>query len=183
MKTETGIKAVVEVQRCEKLKRRATVRGLTLAEASMIRAINEQFADYSEAMKEVDRRRLLEPYRVTREEEICAMRDKYWPASVFHIYNIVSEDSVLDFCRKKEGVRGKLIEYIKELMGGEKKIYPRRKAEVLRAVLAGMIAGTDVQASCEGESSNLNGESCVGKKRKDAMALDHVGSKTRPRQK
>lgn len=174
MKTESGMKDVVEVQRREKLKRRATVKGRTLVEASMIRAMNAQFAEYSEKMKEVMSRSSLVPYRVTQEDEIFAIRDKYWPASTFHLCNIVNEQSVLDFCRK-EGVKSKLIEYVKGLIGGETEIHPRRDVGVLRVVLAGMVDGPDVQATCEGEKSSLDGKCCVSKKRKAETALGHVG--------
>lgn len=172
MKTESGIKDVVEVQRREKLKRRATEKGRTLVEASMIRAMNAQFAEYSEKMKEVMSRRPLVPYRVTQEDEIFAIRDKYWPASTFQLFNIANEQSVLDFCRK-EGVKSKLIEYVKGLIGGETEI--RRDVGVLRVVLAGMVDGPDVQATCEGEKSNLDGKGCVSKKRKAETALGDVG--------
>ncbi|KFK22272.1 hypothetical protein AALP_AAs69811U000100 [Arabis alpina] len=169
IKTESGIKALVEVQRNEKLKRRATAKGRTLAEACMIRAMNAQFAEYTDEIKEADRRKSLEPYWIMREEEFSAIRNKYWPASTFHISNIVNEESILDFCRKDQGVKSRLIEYVKGLIGGEKKIYPHRKVEVLRVVLAGMEDGTDVvQASCEGQSSTMN-----GKKRSDATVLGY----------
>ncbi|CAA7038825.1 unnamed protein product [Microthlaspi erraticum] len=166
MKTESGIKDVVEVQRREKLKRRATKRGRTLVEASMIRAMNAQFAEYSEKMKEVMSRRSLEPFRVTEEDETLAIKDKYWPASRFHLSNIGNEQSVLDFCRK-EGVKSKLIEYVKGLLGGETEIlHPRHDVGVLRVVLAGIV---------DSENINLDGQSCANKKRKTETALGHVG--------
>lgn len=51
MKTKTGIEAVVEVQRSEKLRRRAEAKGRTVAESAMIRAFNAQFAEYSSELK------------------------------------------------------------------------------------------------------------------------------------
>ncbi|EOA37711.1 hypothetical protein CARUB_v10012432mg [Capsella rubella] len=63
MKTKAGIEAVVEVQRSEKLKRRATTKGRTVAELAMIRAFNAQFAEYSSELKKT-------PINIVHEEAV-----------------------------------------------------------------------------------------------------------------
>lgn len=96
MKTKAGIEAVVEVQRSEKLKRRAAAKGRTVAESAMIRAFNAQFAEYSSEMKKA--RAVLEKESGTG----VRLRDKYWPVSEFDVaFNILHEEAVLDFCRKE----------------------------------------------------------------------------------
>lgn len=128
MKTKTGIEAVVEVQRSEKLRRRAAAKGRTVTESAMIRAFNAQFAEYSSELKKA--RADLE-----KESDIgVRLRAKYWPVSSFEATNILCEEAVLDFCRK-EGVGCGLIRYAEGLIERKKASFALREADNLRAVL------------------------------------------------
>ncbi|KAL1209209.1 hypothetical protein V5N11_015961 [Cardamine amara subsp. amara] len=129
MKTKTGIEAVVEVQRSEKLRRRAAAKGRTVTESAMIRAFNTQFAEYSTELKKA--RAVLE-----KESDIgVSLRDKYWPVSAFDVAtSVLNEEAVLDFC-KKEGVKYGLCKYVEGLIERKKASFALREADNLRAVL------------------------------------------------
>ncbi|EOA37695.1 hypothetical protein CARUB_v10012393mg [Capsella rubella] len=79
MKTKADIEAVVEVQRSEKLKRRATTKGRTVAESAMIRAFNAQFAEYSSELKKT------RAFQEKDSETGIRLRDKYLPVSGFDV--------------------------------------------------------------------------------------------------
>ncbi|CAH8254995.1 unnamed protein product [Arabidopsis lyrata] len=171
MKTEAGIEAVVEVQRSEKLKRRASVKGRTVAESAMIRAFNAQFAEYSSELKKA--RAALEKESDTG----VRIRDKYWPVSTFDVaINIIHEESVLDFCRKEE-VKCGLYKYVEGLIERKTVSFALREADNLRAVLKEM-------ESFEVPVSSMDGNCLVSDKSKDiGSVLGHGGESSSKRER
>ncbi|XP_006393313.2 uncharacterized protein LOC18011433 [Eutrema salsugineum] len=167
MKTKDGTAAVVEVQRTEKLKRRATSKGRTVAESAMIRAFNAQFAEYSSELKK--------GLPVTEYTSVH-LRDKYWPVSAFDGANdIVHEQAVLDFCNR-EGVKFGLYKYVEGLIERKMMSFAVREADNLRAVLKEM--------ECfEVPVSSKDGNCRVGEKRKDVCSLLGHGGGTSSKRK
>ncbi|EOA38997.1 hypothetical protein CARUB_v10011526mg [Capsella rubella] len=138
MKSKAGIKDVVEVQPSEKLKRRATAKGRTVAESAMIRAFNAQFAEYSSELKKGS----------------C-----YWPVSAFDVaINIVHEEAVLNFCRKEDVKRG-LYKYVEGLIERKMISFALHEADTLPAVLKEI-------ESFEFPVLSKDGDCRVGEKRK-----------------
>lgn len=171
MKTKTGTEAVVEVQRTEKLKRRATAKGRTVVESAMIRAFNAQFAEYSSELKQA--RSVLEKESDTTS---IRLRDKYWPVSTFDVAtNVLHEEAVLDFC-KKEDVKCGLYKYVEGLIERKMASFSLREADNLRAVLKEM--------ECfEVTVSSQDRDSCVGEKRKDIGSVLGHGEETSSKRK
>lgn len=175
MKTRTGTEAIVEVQRTEKLKRRAISQGRTVAESAMIRAFNAQLAEYSSELKKA------------LQDDSVGLQDKYWPVSVFNVAtNISQEEAVLAYCRN-DGVKGGLFKNVEGLIERKMKNFAIREASKLRVVLKEMQCfGVPVDEDVEVEFSPTKDANCrVGGKRKSV--LGHSGEtsyemKKRPKQ-
>ncbi|XP_010463301.1 PREDICTED: uncharacterized protein LOC104743971 [Camelina sativa] len=158
MKTKAGTEDVVEVQRSEKLKRRAAAKGRTVAESAMIRAFNAQFAEYSSELKKA---------RALQEKESdtgVRLRDKYWPVSAFDVaINILNEEAILDFCRKEE-VKSGLYKFVEGLIERKMVSFALREASNLRAVLKEM-ASFEVPVSSKDGNYGINEKrNCIGSK-------------------